>query len=334
MLLYITAGCTQSKSVFVEQQEYMLGTIIQVKVYGSSKKKIKESLEKAFRRVEEIEKKFSVRIPTSEITEINEQAGRSPVKVDQETIYLLERSLYFSDLSKGAFDPTIGSLVKLWGIGTESAQVPDKNILQQKLRTVNYKDLTLDISQSTAYLTQIDQQLDLGAIAKGYAADEMKRILKEEGIETAFLNLGGNVLTIGNKLDGSPWKVGVQNPLTERGEYIGIVPIQDEAIVSSGNYERFFEQNGVRYHHILDPQTGYPSENGLISTTIITKASIDADALSTSAYVMGLKDGFALIESLPNVEGIFITSEKKIFVTSGLKASFHLTNEEFSYEKR
>ena len=139
---------------------------------------------------------------------------------------------------------------------------------------------------------------------------------------------------IGSKVDGSPWRIGVQNPFQRRGNYIGILETKDQAIVSSGNYERYFEQNNKKYHHILDPNTGYPSNNGLVSVTIITSQSIDADALSTSVYVMGLEKGLDLIENLPDTEAILITEMKKVYITSGLKEKFQLTNGEFSYEKR
>ncbi len=334
MLLYITTGCNKTKEKIVQQEEYMLGTFIQAKVYDSNKTKAKKSLEKAFKRVEEIEERFSVNIPTSEISQINKNAGIAPTKVDEEVIYLLRKSTYYSKLSQGAFDPTIGNLVQLWGIGTDHAQIPDDESLQKALSIVNFNDLIINEEKSVVSLAKKGQRLDLGAIAKGYAADEMKKNLIEEGVRTAFLNLGGNVLTIGSKPDGSSWKVGIQNPFTTRGNYIGILEVRDQAIVSSGNYERYFEEEGKRYHHILDPRTGYPSNNGIISTTIITNQSIDADALSTAVYVMGLEKGLALINSLADTEAVFITNEKKVYITSGLEEKFHLTNGEFTCEKR
>lgn len=173
------------------------------------------------------------------------------------------------------------------------------------------------------------QAIDLGAIAKGYAGDEVKRILTNNGIDTAFVNLGGNVVTIGTKLDGSPWRIGIQNPLDERGSHLAIIEIKDRAVVTSGNYERYFIEDGKKYHHIMNPKTGYPAEEGIISSTIVSDSSIDADALSTSLYVMGLEKGLSLIEKMENVEAVIITDDNKVYITAGLKDSFKLTNPKF-----
>lgn len=334
IVLFVLTGCDNRQKSIVQQDEYMLGTLIQAKVFNIDKKSAKKSLTRAFQRVQEIEERFSVNIPTSEVSCINENAGIIPISVNEETIKVLEKSIYYAKLSGGAFDPTIGALVNLWGIGTKDAKVPDNQSLKETMDTIGFNNLIINKDKLTAYLTKSGSKLDLGAIVKGYAADEMKKILVEEGIKTAFLNLGGNVLVIGSKVDGSPWRIGVQNPFQRRGNYIGILETKDQAIVSSGNYERYFEQNNKKYHHILDPNTGYPSDNGLVSVTIITSQSIDADALSTSVYVMGLEKGLDLIENLPDTEAILITEMKKVYITSGLKEKFQLTNGEFSYEKR
>ena len=179
--------------------------------------------------------------------------------------------------------------------------------------------------------------MDLGGIAKGYAGDEAIKIYKKYGIKSAYINLGGNVVVLGTKPDGKPWRIGVQNPRAENGFYIGIVEVADKAVVTSGDYERFFEENGKRYHHILDPKTGRPADSGLISSTIVTDVSMDADALSTAAFVLGLEKGRALVESLEGVEAIFVTKDKEVYVTDGLRNSFTFSDEskEFKYvEKR
>jgi thiamine biosynthesis lipoprotein len=172
-------------------------------------------------------------------------------------------------------------------------------------------------------------KVDLGAIAKGYAADEVARILKENGVKHAIINLGGNVMTIGGNPNGKPWRIGIQDPYNPRGEYLGILPIKDKTVVTSGTYERYFIENGKRYHHILDPDTGYPTDNKLDSVSIITDKSIDGDGLSTSTLLLGLDEGMKLIEKLENVEAIFVTSDKQVYVSSGLKKDFTLTNPAF-----
>ncbi|EPN2092521.1 FAD:protein FMN transferase, partial [Clostridium botulinum] len=188
--------------------------------------------------------------------------------------------------------------------------------------------------ESTVMLKRKGQAIDLGAIAKGYTADELKKVLLNYNVSSAFLSLGGNVYVLGNKPDKTPWKIGVQNPLEPRGDYLGIVSVSDKSVVTSGNYERFFERNGKRYHHIFDTKTGYPAEKGLISVSIISDKSIDGDALSTSVYTLGLDEGKKLIESLNNVEAVFVTKDKKVYITSGLKDTFKLTNTDFKLQNK
>ena len=186
-----------------------------------------------------------------------------------------------------------------------------------------------------ARLARKGQIVDLGGIAKGYAADQAISIYKKHGITSAYINLGGNVSVLGGKPDGSPWIVGIQNPRQPIGRYIGTLKIRDKIIVTSGDYERYFIKDNIRYHHILNPKTGYPADSGLISTTIITGLSVDADALSTATFVLGLDKGRKLIESIEGVEAIFITTNKEIFITSGLKNIFTFDDEskEFKYVK-
>ncbi|WP_291640863.1 FAD:protein FMN transferase [Clostridium sp.] len=314
----------------VEKETYMMGTIIDLKVYG---KNAEEATEKAVKRVEEIENKMSVSIETSEISMLNAKAGMSGQKLSAETYSVIEKAVQYSKLTEGAFDPTIEPIVKLWGIGTDAARVPSKDEITEKLKLVGYKDIILDGENSTAQLKRTNQAIDLGAIAKGYTADEIKGILLENKISSAIINLGGNIYAMGNKLDGTKWNIGIQNPLEVRGKYLGTISISDKSVVTSGNYERFFMVGTKRYHHIFDPKNGYPSENGIISTTIISDKSIDGDVLSTSTYIMGIEKAQKLVESIEGVEAIFITDDKKIYVTSGIKDSFKLTDKGFTYEE-
>jgi FAD:protein FMN transferase len=178
--------------------------------------------------------------------------------------------------------------------------------------------------------------VDLGGIAKGYTGDEAIKIYKRNNIKSAYINLGGNVVVLGNRPDGSPWRIGIQNPRAANGLYIGVVKVTGKAVVTSGDYERYFERNNVRYHHILDTKTGYPADSGLISATIITDVSMDADALSTATFVLGLEKGMKLVNSLKGVEAVFITKDKKVYVTEGLKSSFTFDDEskEFKYVEK
>nr|WP_309550858.1 MULTISPECIES: FAD:protein FMN transferase [Clostridium] len=314
----------------VEKETYLMGTIVQLKVYGGNAEK---ATEKALKRVNDIEDKMSVNIETSEITKLNAKSGISGEKLSADTYYVIKEAVKYGKLTGGALDVTIEPIVKLWGIGTDKERVPTKNEIDEKLKLVDYNDIILDEKNSTIKLRRASQAIDLGAIAKGYTADEIKKVLIDNKISSALINLGGNVYAVGSKPDGTSWNIGIQNPLDTRGEYLGTVSFTDKSVVTSGNYERYFIKDGVRYHHIFDPKTGYPADKGIISTTIVSDKSIDGDALSTSTYIMGLEKGIKLIESIKGVDAIFVTSDKKIYVTSGLKDSFNLTNKEFIYEK-
>jgi len=307
-----------------------MGTIIQLKVYGKNAEK---ATEESIKRISNIENKMSVNIGASELSKLNAKAGVSGEKLSADTYSVIEKSVQYSKLTGGALDTTIEPIVKLWGIGTDKERLPSKKEIDEKLKLVDYKDIIFDKKNSTIKLRRTNQAIDLGAIAKGYTADEIKKVLLDNKISSAIINLGGNVYAVGKKLDGTNWNIGIQNPLSTRGEYLGTISVADKSIVTSGNYERFFIKDGVRYHHIFDSKTGYPAEKGLISTTIISDKSIDGDALSTSTYILGLDKGLKLVESIKGVEAIFITKDKKIYTTPGLKGSFDLTNKEFTYEK-
>ncbi|MHB9922387.1 FAD:protein FMN transferase [Clostridium botulinum] len=327
----VFVGCNSKSEEPISRETYLMGTIINIKAYGkNADKAVQASVDK----ISDIENKMSLNISTSEINKINKNAGIAPVKVSKNTFDVVKASLIYSEKTKGSFDITVEPLVSLWGIGTDKARIPSKDEISNALKLINYEDVIINEKESTIMLKRKGQAIDLGAIAKGYTADELKKVLLNYNVSSAFLSLGGNVYVLGNKPDKTPWKIGVQNPLEPRGDYLGIVSVSDKSVVTSGNYERFFERNGKRYHHIFDTKTGYPAEKGLISVSIISDKSIDGDALSTSVYTLGLDEGKKLIESLNNVEAIFVTNDKKVYVTSGLKDIFKLTNTDFKLQNK
>ncbi|APH16939.1 apbE family protein [Clostridium sporogenes] len=327
----VFVGCDSKSEEPVSRETYLMGTIINIKAYGkNADKAVQASVDK----ISDIENKMSLNISTSEVNKINKNAGITPVKVSKNTFDVVKASLIYSEKTKGSFDITVEPLVSLWGIGTDKARIPSKDEISNALKLINYKDVVMNEKESTVMLKRKGQAIDLGAIAKGYAADELKEVLLNHNISSAFLSLGGNVYVLGNKPDKTPWNIGVQNPLRPRGNPLGIVSISDKSIVTSGNYERFFEKNGKRYHHIFDTKTGYPAEKGLISVSIISDKSIDGDALSTSVYTLGLDEGKKLIESLKGVEAIFVTNDKKVYITSGLKDTFKLEDSSFKLQNK
>jgi FAD:protein FMN transferase len=316
ILLLILSGCRPSDSDPATETELLLGTTISVTVYEPAPDAVAE----VFARVREIEEKMSTSeddYDTTELLQVNRMADEAPVAVSEDTFFVIEAAKDYSELSFGAFDLSIWPLVRLWGFGTADASVPPERRIEETRALVDHRKVNLDPATSSISLEKEGMGIDVGGIAKGYAADEARRILSENGVERALLDFGGNILTIGDKPDGSPWRIGIQNPDSRRGQFLGIVETGPGAVVTSGDYERFFEVDGVRYHHIIDPKTGYPTRNGLRSVTILAEDSIDADALSTAVFVLGVEEGTKLIETLPTVEAAFVT-EDTVYLTSGM----------------
>ena len=328
-LLLLLAGCSNTPSEPETRTRLVLGTTVTIRIYEGAKDR---AFERAFDRVEQIEARMSTSTAdysSTELLEVNRAAGEKPVRVSEDTFYVVQRALEYSRMTDGAFDVSIGPLVDLWGIGTEYAGVPEQEEIERLLEKVDYTSVELDPDNQTIYLPVEGMGLDVGGIAKGYAAEEVARILREEGIEHALLDFGGNILAMGHKPDGSKWKIGIQNPQEQRGEFLGVVEDDAMTVVTSGDYERYFEKDGTRYHHIIDARTGYPARTGLSSVTIVSEDSTEADALSTAVYVMGVERGSKLIESLDGIEAAFVTKEKGVYMTSGMPSRFDVTNEAF-----
>jgi thiamine biosynthesis lipoprotein len=314
-------------------EDFAMGTLINQKIYSKNGEEITQ---KVIQEIENLENILSVNIETSEVTNINKNAGKKSVKVSEETFDIIKTALDVSKKSEGAFDITVYPIVNLWGIGTENQKKPSDEEIENLLPLVNYKDIVLDDNEKTVYLKNINQEIDLGGIAKGYAGDVSKEIYIDEEVSSGIINFGGNVVTLGKKTDGEKFKIGIQNPRENTGIYLGILEVEEKAVVTSGDYERYFEEDGVRYHHIIDPETGKPSESDLMSVTIVTESSVKADALSTASFVLGLEKGLELINDYSDVEAIFITDDKEILVTEGIMSDFTFNDESgnFKYEKR
>ncbi|AGB41900.1 membrane-associated lipoprotein involved in thiamine biosynthesis [Halobacteroides halobius DSM 5150] len=313
-------GCTEREQGMKSslKTDYMMGTIVKMKVYASQPEKI---IKKSFKIMDNLEQKMSLNIKGSEVKEINKLAGQKAVKISDATYQVIKKGLEYAKLSQGAFDPTIGPLVELWGIGTKEAQIPTQKEIANKLKLVDYSKLKLVPQKKKVLLTKDNMKLNLGANAKGYAADKVVQFWKAKGVKSGFISLGGNVSVLGTKPDGSLWKVGIQDPKEPRGNVMAIVEVKGKTVVTSGNYERYFMKDGVRYHHILNPKTGRPTRKRIISATIVTDnlSSLDADTLSTTVYVLGVKKGLELINKLPGVGALVITRNNKVYMTANLK---------------
>lgn len=327
-LIFSLIGCTNSNddSKPLSKTEYFMGTVVTVTLYDNKSEKI---IDKAFEEVKKIEQLVSINMEGTELDEVNNNAGIKPVKVSDDTYNIIKKGLEYSSLTNGSFDITIGPLVKLWSIGLPEAKVPTIEEIKEKIQYINYNDVELNNSEKTVFLKKPGMIIDLGGIAKGYTADVIAQTLKDEGVEKAIIDLGGNIYALGEKAENTLWRIGIQNPDQTRGEIVGSINVKDKSIVTSGIYERFIEQDGVKYHHILSPKSGYPYDNEIAGVTIISDKSIDGDALSTSVFSMGITKGLEFINSLPDTEAIFITKDHKIYLTEGSQEIFKLTNDDF-----
>lgn len=320
-------GCgTESK--FNDPRTYThfcFDTVCTITIYSSKQKDESKTIDACFNLCDKYENLFDKHNKNSDISKINsgtinkagtKKTASSNMIVSPETLELIRQSIYYSKLSKGAFDITISPIVDLWDIN-DNPHIPQENDIIKTLKYVNYKDII--IKNDTIKLSHKNQTLDLGGIAKGYAADQIKNLLQDKKVISAIINFGGNIQTLGNNND-KDFNIGITKPFGENaGDYSAKLKIEDMSVVTSGIYERYFKKNNKIYHHILNPKTGYPVENNLYSVTIISKNSIDGDALSTSAFVMGLSKGLSLINSLDNIYAVFITKDYKIHLSDGLK---------------
>lgn len=325
LILTSLAACSKSGTSRIEESMFAFDTYMTFAV--SNGQHSRKGLDAAMNRINEIEQRMSATLPDSDISKINENAGIQPIKVNPDTFFVISKALEFAELSKGSFDISTLPISRLWDLSGENPKIPDHGEIQQALTLVDYKKIILDEEKQTVFLESEGMAIDLGGIAKGYAGDEVVRILKEHGVEHALVNLGGNVMVINGKENGSPWRIGIQNPRQEEtsgdSRHIAIVKAQDCAVVTSGDYERYnkevFEQTGQRYHHIFDPETGYPAKNGVISVTIVTESGLVADTLSTSLFILGVDDGLKLANSLEGVNTIIVTEDKGVYFSEGFR---------------
>lgn len=303
-------GCAAADQA-LSRQQFMLNTTVSISLYDSSDEAI---LDGAFELCREYEQLFSRTIPTSDVYRINAANGE-PVEVSDATAELIALALDYAQLSDGAFDPTIEPLTTLWDITSDSPQAPDSDAIEQACALVDWTQVELD---GTTVTLKPGMGIDLGGIAKGYIADKIRDYLEECGVTSALINLGGNVLALGNKPDGSPFTVGVRKPFgAAQTDIVGAVCVSGMSVVTSGVYERYFEQDGTLYHHILDAATGYPVENDVYSVTILSPNSTEGDALSTICFALGVDKGLELVDSLDGVEAVYCMADGSLVFSDG-----------------
>ena len=310
---------TNQNEAPLETRFSALGTENRVQVYTyADRVAAGEALKRAEGRVRALHDLLSVFQPESEISLLNASAGCSAVPLSVDTLLLLSKSKRYSALSRGAFSITTRVLSALWSIHARCGTVPSRAEVEHALALVDDRDILLNEQANTAELRRFGQSVDLGAIAKGYAADEARRILQEGGVSGALINLGGTVCVLGEAK-----QVGIQHPDRMTGIALGRVSLANACAVTSGDYERFYEVDGMRYHHIVDPRTGYPSRANLRSVTLIGEKALALDALSTAAFVLGTEEGVPFIREA-GVEAVFVTDQLDVFCTEGLRGNFEL----------
>lgn len=329
LLLLVACNGVEDDTKSISQSTFILGTVVSVSIYGSEDEEI---FEKLFDRMAAIEAKMSKTIETSEVSRINllSETGdiNNPIKIDSDVFTVLETALEYGHKSNGKFDVTLAPIVELWGIGSEHENVPNHETIKKLLLTVGLDKIKINGENSISL--KKNTKIDLGGIAKGYAADEVVEILKELGIKKAIINLGGNVKVLGEKSKGVAFRIGIQDPLSDRNNTLGVVEVSDKTVVTSGAYERYFEQDGKRYHHIFDPFTGYPYETNVLSVSVISDDSIVADVMSTILYLMDVNEGLAFVNTLEGVDCIYVTKDKEVYLSNGpIMEQFELTNEEY-----
>lgn len=243
--------------------------------------------------------------------------GSLEIEVSELLAQLISAGIRYGEISQGSFDITIEPISSQWDFTAENPVLPEVSGLQQALSYVNYR--TISLEKQKLRLTRPGVGLDLGGIAKGYIADQLKVFLTEQGVDSALINLGGNILCIGGKPDGSDFRIGIQQPFADRNETIATVALQGQSVVSSGIYERYFTEQDTIYHHILDPNTGYPRESDLVAVTIISDQSVDGDGLSTTCFGLGLEAGMRLINQTKDVTAAFITKDEKLHYADGFR---------------
>lgn len=325
-MVYFGVRMNRLRDMNIQSETYAgtaFGTAIKKNIYAENVGKCEELNKQIDDCLDSLEKQISVRIPESEISGCNANYAVDGIyRLSPNILGYLKEELAIAKETNGAYSPCIRPLSSLWGIEDGKTEIPAKKDIQAALKTVNVEDI--EVVENGVTLHAQNMGLDFGASGKGIACDEVALLLADAQIEGAVISIGGSILTYGDKGDGRSWHIGIQDPRDKEGEVLGVVDVEGHKIIStSGDYEKYFEKDGKRYHHIIDPATGYPADSGLISVTIISDNGLLSDAMSTACFVMGREKGMEYVET-KGVDAIFVTSEKEVYVTKGIRKKFRL----------
>jgi thiamine biosynthesis lipoprotein len=331
-IAFLIFACDRGKDKVFKETRSAMYTITSITIVSGSQENADKAIKAAYKEIAYLEHLLNFYSEDSEISAINKNAGASPVKVAKETFEIIAKALSVSDNTDGAFDITVGPLVRLWDF--KKAGMPQKKQMDSMMKLIGYKNIVLNTERSTVFLVKKGMQIDLGAIIKGYAADKAVETLHKSGIKAGIVTIGGEVKTFGKKPDGTSWNVGITHPRPTQGSYEQIMPplppstfrkeeilavvrLSDLSISTSGDYEKFFISNGQWYHHIIDPKTGYPAY-ACQSVSVIASEAALTDAYATGIFVLGPKRGMEILKKL-GIDGVIIDNNGKIHVTAGLK---------------
>lgn len=322
LVTVLLSSCSNQKEQVFRKSKVAMDTLVSISVVADSEEKAGRAIDAAFAKVEGLDPKVNFFSLKSEVSLINGQAGVSAVTVSPETLEVISKAIETSGKTGGAFDATVGPESVLWDFSHKKR--PNDKSIKDRLSLVDYRGIIVDRDKATVRLSKKGMLLDLGAIAKGYAADKAVEELKRQGIKAGLVAVAGDIKAFGRKPDGSGWKVGIRNPRSEgKGdEIIATIELVDKAVSTSGDYERYFFEDGMRFHHILDPKTGYPAR-GSRSVTVIAANGVEADSFSTAVFVLGPKEGMKLLEKI-GFDGLVVDEAGEIFMTSGLRGKVEL----------
>ena len=322
VLLTPSFSCSFGKETVYKKTMPLMDTIVSITVVADSKDMAEKAIERTFAEIGRFGDLINFYSDTSELAGINRNAGIHSVKVSPETLDVIGKAVFAAEKSGGAFDPTIGPIIKLWDFLNKKK--PTEAEILQALFLVNYKDILIDRTDATVFLKRKGMMIDLGGIAKGYAADLAVESLKKEGILSGLVSIAGDIRTFGMKPDKSPWTIGIKNPRQtgEKDEIVAKIRLSDKAISTSGDYERFFISDDKRYHHLLDPKTGLPA-SGCRSVSIVTDKAVDTDAFSTAVFILGPEKGMKLVKEM-GMDAIIIDSSGTIHMTDAIKEKITL----------
>jgi thiamine biosynthesis lipoprotein len=319
--------------------QFLMDTLISIKVYGKDPETLRKAVDAAYaemRRIAELSDGFpqpgTAAFNGSDVCRINAQAGRQPVRVDGDILAMLLLAKKYNELSEGAIDVTVGPLMDLWGFAEDTPRVPPPDRIRAALALVDSKDLLLNERERTAFLRRAGMKLDMGAVAKGYATEKALQVLKNHGITQALLDAGGNIRVLGRNTFNAPWRIGIKDP-RKSDAIAAILPLEDASAVTSGDYYRFFESGGKRYHHILDPRSGYPADRHM-SVTVVTKDAGLADILSTVFFVLPPEKSLEMAEKMAGVELFLISADGRIRHTPSLAGRIEVKpGESYHYDQ-